>query len=94
MNDNVDRQPPLDDLVNRISASAGLSVGVARRVIDDVLASHTEPLEAYVTRRHRELSGQGMKNETIYVRLQTEVAGRLFPGPACSARQIRRMIYG
>jgi hypothetical protein len=35
-----------------------------------------------------------MKNETIYVRLQTEVAGRLFPGPACSARQIRRMIYG
>lgn len=85
---------PDADLVAHVAASASLAPGMARRVVEDVLAFHGESVEGYVARRHRELAEQGLKNEAIYARLQTEVAGRLFPGPHCTARQIRRMIYG
>lgn len=86
--------PVSDDLVAFVAASAGLSRGVAQRVVDDVLAYHRESVEAYVVRRHRELCAAGWKNPAIYEHLRDEVARRLFVGPDCSSRQIRRMIYG
>lgn len=84
----------LDDLVGHIVATSGLPPGMARRIIDDVLAYHAEPVEDFVHRRHRELAAAGLKNAAIYQRLCDEVAGRVFAGPRCSTRQIRRMIYG
>jgi len=87
--------PPLiDELAARISATTGLPRTTAQRIIDDVLSYHHEPVEAYVQRRHRELTSQGLKNADIYERLRGEVAARPFAGPRCSVRQIRRMIYG
>ena len=85
---------PDPDLVTRIATSAGLSTGVARRIVEDVLAHHAVSLEDYVLRRHRELAAAGWKNPDIYEQLRREIASRLFKGPSCSARQIRRMIYG
>lgn len=86
--------PVDDDLVYRIAASTGLSTGVARRIVDDVLAHRSEAVEDYVARRHRELAAAGLKNPDIYERLRAEIAERLFKGPSCTTRQIRRMIYG
>lgn len=84
----------LDDLVDHLVATSGLSPGMARRIVEDVLAYHTESVEAFVLRRHRELVAAGLKNAQIYQHLADEVAGRVFAGPRCSTRQIRRMIYG
>jgi len=83
-----------DDLIGHLVATSGLSPGMARRIVEDVLAYHAEPVEAFVLRRHRELAAAGLKNAHIYRRLADEVAGRVFVGPRCSTRQIRRMIYG
>lgn len=82
------------ELAARISATTGLPESTAHRIIDDVLSYHHESVEAYVQRRHRELTSQGQKNAEIYEHLRREVAARLFAGPRCSVRQIRRMIYG
>jgi hypothetical protein len=88
-------EPLLDDpLVAYLVASSGLTPGAARRIIDDVLAHHTESLEEYVVRRHRELATEGWKNPSIFLRIQTEVGERPFRVGACTVRQIRRMIYG
>lgn len=84
----------VDDLAARISATTGLQPATARRLIGDVLRYHHESVEAFVQRRHREMTSQGLKNAEIYEQLRREVAGRLFAGPRCSVRQIRRMIYG
>ena len=86
--------PDQEDLVSRIVATTGLAPGVARRIVEDVIAHHGEPLERFVVRRHRQLAAEGLRNEAIYERLRREIAGRLFRGPDCSVRQIRRMIYG
>jgi hypothetical protein len=83
-----------DQLVARIAATSGLPSGVARRIIEDVLAHHAESLEDYVVRRHRQLAADGWKNAAIYECLRREIQGRLFTGPTCTVRQIRRMIYG
>ena len=82
------------ELVTRIAATTGLAPGVARRLVDDVVAHHAESLEAFVVRRHRELAAVGCRNEVIYEQLRQEISGRLFKGPDCTLRQIRRMIYG
>ncbi len=84
----------LNDLVAHVADTSGLPQGVARRVVEDVLAYHLESLEDYVTRRHRELAAAGWKNPDIYPRLLEEVERRPFRAPACTLRQIRRMIYG
>jgi hypothetical protein len=85
---------PDPELIARFVASAGLTPGVARRIVEDVLAQHAMGIEEYVRRRHRELVAAGWKNPDIYEQLRREIARRLFKGPDCSARQIRRMIYG
>ena len=85
---------PDPDLVARIAASSGLPAGIAQRIVEDVLAHYAVSLEDYVVRRHRELAAAGWKNPDIYEQLRREIRSRLFKGPDCSVRQIRRMIYG
>lgn len=83
-----------EELVQRVILSAGLDPAVARRLLEDVVAFYGEPVEAFVRRRHRELAARGERNEEIYAQIRAEVGTRLFKGPDCSTRQIRRIIYG
>ena len=75
-------------------ATTGLQPGEAARVIEDVLAFHQEPVEAYVRRRHGELKLHGAKNAEIFTTLRDELAHRLVAAPELSERQLRRIIYG
>lgn len=63
-------------------------------MIEDVLAFHHQPVEAYVRRRHSELKLRGAKNADIFNVLRAELADRLVAAPDLSERQLRRMIYG
>jgi hypothetical protein len=83
-----------DDLVERVARTTHLPAGVARRVVDDVVAYFTEPVEAVVRRRHRELQATGLANPEIFERIAGELAVRPVAAPALSSRQIRRIIYG
>jgi hypothetical protein len=83
-----------DDLVIHLVRTTHLPAGVARRVIDDVVAYFAEPVEAVVRRRHRELQAAGLANPAIYDRIATELAARPVAAPSLSPRQIRRIVYG
>ena len=82
------------ELTERIAASTGLSPAEAARVIEDVLAFHAEPVEAYVRRRHAHLKTYGVKNDEIFARIAAELADRLVAAPALTERQLRRLVYG
>jgi len=84
----------LDDLMAHVARSSGLSPSQARRIVDDVLTYLAESPEDFVRRRHAALSRLGRRNDEIYARIADEVAGRRFPAPLYSLRQIRRIIYG
>lgn len=81
-------------LVDRLVASTGLPAEVARRVVDDVLAFHHEPVADYVRRRHAQLRTEGLRNPEIFARLAEETTRRPFAAPPLSERQLRRLIYG
>ena len=75
-------------------ASTGISDSEAARLVEDVLAFHDEPVEAYVRRRHAELKTYGAKNAEIFALLREELRGRVVAAPDLSERQLRRIIYG
>lgn len=81
-------------LVAHLVTTTGLSEAEAARVVDDVVAFHAEPVEAYVRRRHAELKTYGARNPEIFARLVDELAGRVVAAPPLTERQLRRMIYG
>jgi hypothetical protein len=81
-------------LVDHLVATTELTEAEATRVVEDVLAFHAEPLEAYVRRRHAELKTYGARNTEIFSRLAEELAQRVVSAPALSERQLRRIIYG
>lgn len=81
-------------LVRHVVATTGLEPAEAARVVEDVLAYHHEPVEAYVRRRHGELKLRGAKNADIFTILRVELADRLVAAPDLSERQLRRLIYG
>jgi polyhydroxyalkanoate synthesis regulator phasin len=85
---------PHDDLVDHLVRTTHLPSGVARRVVDDVVAYFSEPAEAVVRRRHRELQAAGLANDAIFDRIAAELAARPVAAPSLTARQIRRVIYG
>ena len=85
---------PDPDLVDRIAISTGLPVSEAARVVEDVIAFHTEPVEAYVRRRHAELKTYGAKNPEIFARISEELADRVVAAPELTERQLRRIVYG
>ena len=91
---NLDRAGEWDELVGHVVRTTHLPAGVARRVVDDVVAYFSEPAEAVVRRRHRELQAAGMANALIFDRIAAELAARPVAAPSLSHRQIRRIVYG
>ncbi|ABL84098.1 MULTISPECIES: hypothetical protein [unclassified Nocardioides] len=85
---------PDPELVGRIAASTGLSVGEAARVVEDVVAFHAETVAHYVQRRHAHLKTYGAKNDEIFALIAEELAHRVVAAPALTARQLRRLVYG
>ena len=81
-------------LVDHLVATTELTEAEAARVVEDVLAFHAEPVEAYVRRRHAELKTYGARNTEIFSRLAEELAQRVVSAPALSERQLRRIVYG
>ena len=85
---------PDPELVDHVVAGTGLAPAEARRLIDDVVAFHAEPVESYVRRRHAELRTFGAKNPEIFARIGAELRERVVAAPELSERQLRRIIYG
>jgi hypothetical protein len=90
----VDAVPADRTLVAHVMATTELTEAEAARVVEDVLAFHAEPVEAYVRRRHAELKTYGARNFEIFGRLAEELADRVVAAPALSERQLRRIVYG
>jgi uncharacterized protein YoaH (UPF0181 family) len=82
------------DLVDHLTRTSPLSRGEAVRVVAEVLGYFSEPAEAFVRRRHRELRAQGLKNEQAFARIAAELPLRRVAPPRLSLRQIRRIVYG
>lgn len=80
-------------LVAHLVATTGLTTSEAERVVEDVLAFHAEPVEAFVRRRHAELRTYGAKNTEIFARIADELATRVVAAPPLTERQLRRLIY-
>jgi hypothetical protein len=86
---------PVDpELVDHVVAGTGLTPAEARRLIEDVVAFHAEPVESYVRRRHAELKTYGAKNPEIFAWIGRELADRVVAAPELSERQLRRIVYG
>ena len=81
-------------LVDHLVSTTELTPAEAARVVEDVIAFHAEPVEAYVRRRHAELRTYGLRNPEIFVRLAEELAHRVVAAPELSERQLRRIVYG
>jgi hypothetical protein len=86
--------PAPDDLVAHLVRSSPLSAGEAERVVAEVVRYFGEPVPEFVRRRHAELQRRGRTNDQIFAALAGELAGRRFPAPPLSARQMRRLVYG
>jgi len=85
---------PESDLVSRVAASTGLSPAEAARVIADVVAYFSEPVETFVRRRHDDLQADGLRNPEIFARIARELDQRVVAAPGLSERQLRRIVYG
>ncbi|MFV2143945.1 hypothetical protein [Isoptericola sp. G70] len=82
------------ELVSRVALTTGLSPSEAARVIEDVLAWYSEPVEHYVRRRHTTLQTTGHRNAEIYARIAAELRDRVVAAPELTERQVRRIVYG
>jgi hypothetical protein len=86
-----DQSPP--DLVGYLAASTDLPQATAVRVVADVIAYFSEPVEEFVRRRHGELQRRQYKNDEIWPVIAAELRQRRFPAPGLSERQLRRIVY-
>lgn len=82
------------DLVGHLVATTGLSESEAARVVEDVVAYLSEPVEDYVRRRHAEMKTYGAKNPQIFEQIARELAERVVAAPELTERQLRRIVYG
>jgi hypothetical protein len=82
------------ELVEHLTQTSPLSRGEAERVVAEVLGYFSEPADAFVRRRHRELKAQGLRNEQAFARIAAELPLRRVAPPRLSLRQIRRIVYG
>ena len=82
------------DLVTHLVRSTPLDAGEAERVVAEVLAWFAEPVADFVRRRHRELAARGLTNDRIFAAVAAELAGRRYPPPPLTPRQLRRLVYG
>ena len=72
----------------------GLSPADARSLLHEVQGFYRESVADFVSRRHRELQLQGLRNPRIYAQIRSELDTHLFRAGPLSERQIRRLIYG
>lgn len=86
--------PADSHLVEHLVSTTELTPAEAARVVEDVLAFHSERLEDYVRRRHAELKTYGVRNPEIFELLAGELAHRVVAAPALTERQLRRIVYG
>jgi predicted ABC-type ATPase len=84
----------LQELIGYLVRTSRLSPSEAQRVVAEVLSFLHETPEDFVRRRHRALQAEGLANASIYLHLAAELSAWRFRAPPCTARQIRRMIYG
>jgi hypothetical protein len=82
------------DLLEHLERTTRLTRAEAERVVAEILAYFSEPLERFVARRHAELQGEELRNAEIFARIASELDERRFAAPELSTRQIRRMVYG
>lgn len=85
---------PYGDLVDHLSRTCVLSPAEAARVVADVLGYFSEPPDAFVRRRHRELKARGLTNDLAFAQIAAEVPQRRYAPPELSLRQLRRIVYG
>ncbi|MFI0421743.1 hypothetical protein [Spongiactinospora sp. 9N601] len=83
-----------EDLIAHLTRTSPLGRGEAARVVADVLAFFSEPVEEFVRRRHAELKARGLTNEEIFPRIAGELPQRRVAAPKLSVRQLRRIVYG
>jgi hypothetical protein len=86
-----DQSPP--DLVRYLATSTDLPQATVVRVVADVIAYFSEPVEEFVRRRHGELQRRQYKNDEIWPAIAAELRQRRFPAPGLSERQLRRIVY-
>ena len=84
----------LDDLLEHLERTTGLTRVEVGRVVEEVLMYFSESTETFVARRHAELQRDNLKNPSIFEQIAAEVRLRRFAAPALTQRQIRRLIYG
>ncbi len=83
-----------EDLIAHLTRTTSLGPGEAMRVVAEVVAYFSEPLEEFVRRRHAELKARGLTNEQIFPGIAAELSARPVAAPELSLRQLRRIVYG
>lgn len=64
------------------------------RLLDEINSFYELEPKDYIQLRHQQLKKEGLANDEIFAKLQTELEERRFKAEALSLRQIRRIIYG
>lgn len=75
-------------------SSYPVDAGLLDRLVEDLGEYFSQSVQEYILSRHRELHSSGIRNNEIYVQIQSELKEKRFIGPDLSVRQIRRVIYG
>jgi len=86
--------PLLDEAALRLQQLLGLTPERAARAVAEVLDGMRFDVDQYIRARHSQLQSENLTNAEIYERIASELPALRFVGPALSARQIRRRIYG
>jgi hypothetical protein len=82
------------DLLDHLEGVSGLGREQLLRLVDEISQYFAESVEQFVTRRHRELQAEHLKNDAIFDLIGAELRLRRFAAPDLSRRQLRRLIYG
>ncbi|MDB4973422.1 MAG: hypothetical protein JWN48_1763, partial [Myxococcaceae bacterium] len=85
---------PREEAIKRLQVLLGLGTDRAEQAVAEVLDCMRLSVDEYIRARHGVLQSQGFGNPDIYERIASELPALRFAGPALSARQIRRRIYG
>ncbi|WP_248963430.1 hypothetical protein [Sphaerisporangium perillae] len=88
------RQYSHEDLITHLTRTTPLGPGEAARVVAEVVAYFSEPIEEFVRRRHGEMKSRGGTNEQIFPAIAAELSARPVAAPELSLRQLRRIVYG
>jgi hypothetical protein len=79
---------------NYLLSAYPVDESLLNHLIDDLGDYFSDDVKDFITQRHEQLHGEGLRNDHIYQKIQKELKERRFIGPDMSLRQIRRVIYG